>query len=302
MKIATVPTFTLSLALAASVAQADSFKKLDLDGNGEISQAELLAHVEQRMKTGDTNGDGVISQDEWRSARGERRDRLAKRGGKGRLARLDANGDGQVDWDEFKVTAEKPNRADTNGDGIVERSEIPDDERSLRRFEKADLNGDGRVDFAEREDGLREKFAKLDQDADGLIALDDIRQRSRSQRGERGRFQGLRSRLEKLDTNGDGALDEAEFLSADKRAEARLDIDGNGVLTKDELPEGPGLERQLRFFDRLDLDHDGRVDEAEVDEGRRQKFQDLDRNGDGLLTEDELGRSRRSQRQRFERR
>lgn len=63
---------------------------------------------------------------------------------------------------------------------------------------------------------------------------------------------------------------------------ARLDKNGDGVITKDEFP--------ARFADRfaeLDTDKDGRISRSEMVEGALRRFDARDANKDGQVTPDE---------------
>lgn len=89
----------------------------------------------------------------------------------------------------------------------------------------------------------------------------------------------------------------------------RLDQNGDGVVTPDDVPEGDRTERMLRRLERLDADGDGEVtlDELEQakakalaraerreDGGRKQRgkhrtFESRDADGDGRLSPEEFG-------------
>lgn len=81
--------------------RAERLARLDLDGDGVVSQAEIDTAAARRAAEIDTNGDGVISAEEllaWREARmAERRQQRVERA----LARMDADGDGVVSAEEF---------------------------------------------------------------------------------------------------------------------------------------------------------------------------------------------------------
>ena len=47
-----------------------------------------------------------------------------------------------------------------------------------------------------------------------------------------------RAYLQRMDSNGDGRVDEDEYVAYMSRGFARMDTDGNGVLEGDELPPG----------------------------------------------------------------
>lgn len=100
--------------------------------------------AEQMFKRADTNGNGAISATEARAFRDAR------------FARMDVNGDGAVTLEEMTEAARKRSaervakmfeRADRNGDGVIQRTEFED--RGARRFEMLDADGDGSVTLEE---------------------------------------------------------------------------------------------------------------------------------------------------------
>ncbi|MDX1571693.1 MAG: EF-hand domain-containing protein [Xanthomonadales bacterium] len=128
----------------------------------------------------------------------------------GIVERLDVNGDGVIDFDEFVeaklVRAENRfNRRDRDGDGLLtaadfeDRPEPPDDidRAELRvcvaealgidppeppepgaRFANADLDGNGAIDIGEAllaaEERAAERFSVLDENGDGVLDEDEI--------------------------------------------------------------------------------------------------------------------------------
>jgi len=80
-----------------------------------------------------------------------------------------------------------------------------------------------------------------------------------------------RAYLQRMDSNGDGRVDEGEYLDYMGRGFTRMDTDGNGVLDGDELPPGarPVTLEQYRqnlraAFRRQDGNHDGFLSSAEL--------------------------------------
>lgn len=116
-------------------------------------------------------------------------------------------------------------------------------------------------------------------------------------------------RFASLDANHDNMLDPKEFESQQfggrrpmrhmgPRADGgeisdelfkRLDADGNGELSKEELAEMEAVRRDMMkalVFERLDTNHDGYLT---LDEFGPQlvRLKELDANGDGLVTDEE---------------
>ena len=87
-------------------------------------------------------------------------------------------------------------------------------------------------------------FKNLDEDGDGVIALDETMtgQRERSGKGvskgggkkSRGARGGMTARL---DADEDGQITQEEFLATFNS----LDSDGNGIIGSDEMPQAPDM-------------------------------------------------------------
>ncbi|MFT5130630.1 MAG: Ca2+-binding EF-hand superfamily protein [Rhodothermales bacterium] len=114
-------------------------KALDKDADGTIS-AEEIASASAALKSIDKDGDGAISPEEMRP------DFAAMRGGRdgGDQAR---GGDAGRGGDSFK---DRMMNLDANKDGKLAGDEIPEQMRE-RMLERADSNGDGVLDAEELE-------------------------------------------------------------------------------------------------------------------------------------------------------
>jgi Ca2+-binding EF-hand superfamily protein len=161
----------------------------------------------------DTNGDGVITRQEWR-------------GNAQSFARLDVNRDGVLsgtevwtnddDWrqrgERDGVLAQTFRRADANRDGIISRKEWTSDSET---FKRVDVNGDGVLtepeflgegwgpeiadqSLTEEEAALAERFRRADANRNDVIS--------------RGEWDGAEATFNRLDVNRDGVLTRREFL------------------------------------------------------------------------------------------
>jgi Ca2+-binding EF-hand superfamily protein len=65
-------------------------------------------------------------------------------------------------------------------------------------------------------------------------------------------------------------------------------------------PPAAAADRAAAFFDRVDANHDGVIDEAEAQAVRKAMFDRVDTNHDGYITQDEAEAARQRWRQRAE--
>jgi len=94
------------------------------------------------------------------------------------------------------------------------------------------------------------------------------------------------SLIEQLDQNGDGKLSADEFKGPAEHF-TRMDTDGDGYLTKEELEAGrPAPMGGKGGFEQDDADGDGRVSKEEFS-GPEDLFDRLDADGDGYITREE---------------
>lgn len=100
---------------------------------------------------------------------------------RGRLARLDANGDGALEPDEMKRVG-NVKAADADGDGTLSQKEIEDmvlhrmvERRANRLAKRLDVDGDGKVTVAEVQDRAEKRFAFMDRDGDGKLQGDELK-------------------------------------------------------------------------------------------------------------------------------
>jgi len=96
--------------------RGDFLGKADINNDGVVTKAEMLADTDARFAKLDVNKDGKISKDE-RPGGGE------GRGGR-MMGRADTDGDGAISLDEQRAQATKRfDRVDTNGDGKIDKAE-----------------------------------------------------------------------------------------------------------------------------------------------------------------------------------
>lgn len=101
--------------------------------------------------------------------------------------------------------------------------------------------------------------------------------------------------LHRLDLNGDGAISPVEAGAVQAVRFLRLDADGDGTVTQEEMfarMQKRIAERVAKRFAMMDRNGDGRVERAEFDENGAERFARLDSDGDGRVSGEEI-RTRR---------
>ncbi len=119
-------------------------------------------------------------------------------------------------------------------------------------FEQADADGDGMVTFDElsavRPGITRERFNRLDRNGDGALSKAD---RAGGNRGDGGRPRGQRIRdiAQQADANADKQLSYEEIVAVKddfpRQLFDRFDRNGDGVLSKADMPRRPGGRGQM---------------------------------------------------------
>ena len=184
-------------------------------------------------------------------------------------------------------------------------------------FTILDTNGDGVLDSSEIA-AAPQSLARLDKDADGQITSDEIRMAMPQRRGpggegRRGGPQGEQGTnfvedtvktLMAFDANGDGKLSRSELPARYQGIFDRGDENKDGFLTPDEIrkvaaAQAPPPESAGRA--RPDGDRGG--PEGQRGEGPRREFNfikvdpilsAIDTNGDGILSADEIKQAAKS--------
>jgi len=127
--------------------QRPAFEDLDADGDGQVTQAEMLAHAQARFGAADADGDGRLSLEEMQAQARARADEMAAR----MLERMDRDGDGALSFDEMPGQRRESGmermfgRADADGDGSLSAEEF---QRAGARMGRHH-HGDGRGRMAQ---------------------------------------------------------------------------------------------------------------------------------------------------------
>ena len=194
----------------------------------------------------------------------------------------DANHDRQLTFEEIKAVAPK---------------------MTQERFDAMDQDKDGVLTRADREAAAAHRKTEADRQ-DGEAGQQEGKPGHRNAgadrpNGARPQPGAMLERLRTADADKDGKVTREEFDAQFKQAPsnlyARLDRNGDGVLTPADAPAGPGNHPGEGLAERLkkaDTDGDGKVTRKEarvaMPHAPEELIGRLDRNGDGVLSAEDL--------------
>ncbi len=104
-------------------------------------------------------------------------------------------------------------------------------------FSRFDKDGDGKVAISELDARHKEFLAKADKDGDGYVTKDemDALHKDRMAEHQARRFP---------DANNDGSVDRREFEDAAREKFDKLDANGDGLISKEEMDAQRGHHRR----------------------------------------------------------
>ena len=221
-KIKFITTMKTTLVSLGVLAVAASFAFAQDPPNESHAGPGKRPSPGQLFKKLDTNGDGVLSLDEFKASPLGQKD-AAK--AEEIYQKMDTQADGKVTFEEFKAfrPAWNPEQAfkklDTNSDGTLSLEEFKagpmaqrDPAKAEEIFKKMDANSDGKVTLEEFKTfrhawNPAEIFKKLDANGDGVLSLDEFKAGPMAQRNPAKAEEIFR----KMDTNSDGKVTPEEF-------------------------------------------------------------------------------------------
>jgi Ca2+-binding EF-hand superfamily protein len=230
------------------------------------------------------------------------------------LQKMDTNGDGRISLNEYLAAATARFKGiDTQNKGSIDVAAIASSPETAKRDERMaqfmvkhlDSAGNGYVTQDEFLAAAKKRFARLDKTGDGKLTPDEFaaprwsRQQAGAsqptaavdQSGRRAQF--AQKHFDKLDANHDGIVSLDEYLAAATTMYQKLDTQGNGKVTAEELAASPRtLKRDERRAQhqvkRLDTNGDGVVSQDEYLVAAKTRFGKLDKNADGFIDADEM--------------
>jgi Ca2+-binding EF-hand superfamily protein len=229
-------TFDELKAVRPGITQ-ERFNKMDRNGDGALSPEDRGAKGKPKAE----------AKPEPKPAAGQAREKAGER-----LKAADTNGDGQISAEEFKTAFPKAPqdrfaKLDRNKDGFLSKADRPEGQAGgdagparhdmAAKLQKADANGDGKVTYEEAvaaKPGLpRADFDRFDSNKDGVLDASDVHEAPAAQEGQHGG-----QRLKAADTNNDGRVSWEEAQAAMPKLTRerfnKLDRNGDGFISKDD--------------------------------------------------------------------
>jgi len=197
----------------------------------------------------------------------------------------DSNGDRRISRNEWRGSIEEFRQLDSNRDGVLSGTEIPQEPLDNRTPRERGGRGQGNSEVRKLDkdaSGVVEGhewpydpdiFHQLDADHNSVLSEDEFRNLSTVA-------------LKQLDVNRNGRLDENEW--GDRYADLqRLDANRDGKVTSNEYVEEGSAWQKRQRFDGWDTNRNGVIDATEW-KAAPQLFHRLDTNGDTKVSWDEF--------------
>ncbi|VDI64645.1 Hypothetical predicted protein [Mytilus galloprovincialis] len=301
----------------------DMIKEVDADGSGCIDFPEFLemmakrlqdvdeeAELREAFKVFDKDGSGSISKAELKLVMENLGEKLTGEEIDEMMAEADKDGNGEIDYEEFK---EAFSLFDKDGDGTISAIELGVIMRSLGQnlsdqelkniISEVDVDGNGIIDFQEfltmmakktkdtdSEEEIREAFKVFDNDGNGTISSNDLRQ-IMTTFGDKLPDDEIDAMIKEADSNGDGQINyiEVKVIAFSNGQSSSLPRTGtrNARLAIH-------LDNRLIHFNILNrFQNSLLVLETQIPEEQLREFKEafslFDKDGDGTISSAELG-------------
>ena len=182
-----IPTSTNSSKTSIDISSSTNQEKSIIDNNNNNNNKAKLRRV---FATFDKNSDGFITKQELMESLKNIGIFMTEKEVKEMFLKLDANGDGLIDFEEFGLLCES-----MVGGGDQQEKEV-----------------NGKKSMLENEEDLKEAFDVFDRDKDGLISVEELGSILSSLGLKEGKkMESCKEMIRKVDMDGDGMVNFEEF-------------------------------------------------------------------------------------------
>jgi Ca2+-binding EF-hand superfamily protein len=167
----------LAIAGTAYAAHHEGRSMPDADGDGVVTRSESQAHAAAMFARMDANGDGQLDQTDRAAKRQERRAKM--------FEGLDADSNGSITRDEF-MAFERPGKGMGKGEGGWKHrmGHRGGGHHGKMMMKMADTNNDGAVSQAEFTASAGKRFDSIDANNDGQITKEERQAHHQEMRGK----------------------------------------------------------------------------------------------------------------------
>jgi len=157
-------------------------------------------------------------------------------------------------------------------------------QHKVRIFEELDANSDGKITREEMRAHEIERWRKADANKDGRVTPEEIAQLHKERAAEH---------YARMDRNGDGVLSRDEVPGRLGQRFEELDENRDGVLSQTEIEKGRPGSRHGGKPCQWRQNSGGTIpDQAEVEARADERFNRLDANRDGVIVPEEMNNGR----------
>lgn len=158
--------------------KGERFARMDTNGDGILTTAEVEAAARTSFTAIDANGDGFVTPDELKAHHEAMRAEAKAKWDETKATRED--GPAKAEADPARAQAWKAKRAERAQTREAKKAEM---------FASADTDGDGRWSVAEFTAPHVARFARLDTDGDGRVTADERAAARAKMKEQRGKWQ-----------------------------------------------------------------------------------------------------------------
>lgn len=113
-----------------------------------------------------------------------------------------------------------------------------------KKFEKMDTNGDGLISRSEHAAGVQRMFAEMDTSGDGVVTVREMEVKAAKSEDKKRDEMSAKEKLRMADGNSDGRLTAREHANYAETIFGKLDTNGDGSLSMQEHEAGHEMKKK----------------------------------------------------------